>query len=470
MKIEIVSVPKGKPDLIRFVAKGAPKLPEVPSSEFDGAKNSTVITRSGGVRTLHVGIGESAKATAETLRQAAGTALKQLLKIGADTVAIEIGQHVALLHPIVEGALLAAYRFEEFRMPEARRKNPLKSLLLIVAPNDLTPTVRKAAQSGQIYAEATNYVRALGNLPGNRIYPSSLAEAAQKLSIEVGLTCKIWDEPKLKKEGFGGILAVGQGSAQPPRFIVLEYHGGKKSEAPIALVGKAITFDSGGISIKPSDRMDEMKFDKMGGVTVLGILKAVSALKLPINVVGLIASAENMPGDRAYRPGDIVTTYNGKTVEVLNTDAEGRIVLADALSYAEKNYQPRLMFDFATLTGACIVALGAQRAGIFTTDEVLRNDIWQLGPETGDRVWPLPFGDEFQEQIKSDVALVKNTGGREGGACTAASFLSAWVEKTPWMHIDLAGPAWITKDLPYLEKGATGFGVRLITEYLRKKQ
>lgn len=469
MKIEILSQPTTKSDLIRFVVKGAAKISGVAAAEFDGAKNSTCLVRVGSQRQLHVGLGEAAKITSEVLRQASGVATKSLLKIGAETIAIEAAEYLTHLHPIVEGSLLAGYKFETFLMPENRRKNVWKNLQIIVPTNE-TSSARTTAKRAEIYAHAVNTVREIGNLPGNVITPATLAQRAQKLAKEAGLTCKVWNEAALKKDGFGGILAVGQGSANEPRFITLEYRGAKnKSARPYALVGKAITFDSGGISLKPGDRMDEMKFDKMGGVAVLGIMQAVSALKLPINVVALIASAENMPSDRAYRPGDIVTTYGGKTIEVLNTDAEGRIVLADALAYAEKHFQPALMFDFATLTGACVVALGPQRAGMFTMDEKLRNEVWALSAEAGDRVWPLPFGEEFDEMVKSDVALVKNTGGREGGACSAASFLKAWVEKTPWMHIDLAGPAWLTKELPHLEKGATGFGVRLIVEFLRRR-
>ncbi|MDE1171609.1 MAG: leucyl aminopeptidase [Verrucomicrobium sp.] len=319
-------------------------------------------------------------------------------------------------------------------------------------------------------ARAANLVREVGNLPPNHITPATLAERARALAKTHGLAVKVWDEKQLKREGFGGILAVGQGSANPPRFISLEYRGkGASSAAPYVVVGKAITFDSGGISIKPGEGMDEMKFDKMGGVAVLGILQAVSELKLPIRVVGLISSAENMPGSRAYRPGDIVTTYNGQTIEVLNTDAEGRIVLADALAYAVKHLKPKLMFDMATLTGAVVVALGGGRTGLFATDEKIRQDLWENSEEAGDPAWPLPFAEEYSDQIKSDVALVKNTGGRQGGASTAASFLHHWTGDTPWVHLDIAGTAWTTKELPYLEKGATGAGVRLITDYLRRK-
>jgi leucyl aminopeptidase len=267
------------------------------------------------------------------------------------------------------------------------------------------------------------------------------------------------------------LLAVGGGSANEPHLIVLEYSGSKDA-APIALVGKAITFDSGGISIKPSDKMDEMKFDKCGGVAVLGILKAVARLKLPVNLIGVISSAENMPSSTSYRPGDIVTSYRGAdkravTIEVLNTDAEGRIVLGDALAYARER-GARTIIDFATLTGACVVALGSFAAGLLGNDDALQEKIRAAADRTGDRVWPLPLWQEYKDKIKSDVADIKNTGGRYGGAITAAAFLAKYVGDTPWAHLDIAGTAWTTEELPYLTKGATGFGVRLVVDLLSR--
>jgi leucyl aminopeptidase len=276
---------------------------------------------------------------------------------------------------------------------------------------------------------------------------------------------------ELEKRGFGGLLAVGGGSINEPHLIVLEYKGAGDA-TPIALVGKAITFDSGGISIKSSDKMDEMKFDKCGGVAVLGIMKAVAQLKLPLNILGIISSAENMPSATSYRPGDIVTSYKGPdkrgvSIEVLNTDAEGRIVLGDALAYArERNAQT--IVDFATLTGACVVALGSFAAGLLGNDDQLQEKIRASADRTGDRVWPLPLWQEYKDKIKSDVADIKNTGGRYGGAITAAAFLAKYVGDTPWAHLDIAGTAWTTEELPYLTKGATGFGVRLTIDLLSR--
>jgi len=254
-------------------------------------------------------------------------------------------------------------------------------------------------------------------------------------------------------------------------LIILEHKNGKSTEKPIVLVGKAVTFDTGGISLKPGDKMDEMKFDKCGGCTVLGIMKAVSELKLPINVVGIIPSVENMPGGESYRPGDIIKLYSGKTAEILNTDAEGRLILADALAYGEKHYSPKAILDFATLTGACIIALGTNVAGIVSNNDKLKEKIIDSSKKTTEEVWELPLNDDYMDMIKSDVADMKNVGiGRAAGTITAAAFLKNAINNTPWVHFDIAGVAWTqvgTKDKPYNPKGATGFGVRLTLDYLQ---
>mgnify|MGYP003337765954 CR=1 FL=1 len=328
----------------------------------------------------------------------------------------------------------------------------------------------EAARRAQIIAESSNYARSIGDLPGNIVYPAVLADYAKKLAREVGLKCTVLDKRALERGKFGGLLAVGGGSARDPRLIVLEYRGTAASKKPVALVGKAITFDSGGISIKPSDKMDEMKFDKCGGCATLGLMRAVALLKLPLNVTGIIAAAENMPSSTSYRPGDIVTSYRGKdkravTIEVLNTDAEGRIVLGDALVYA-RQLGASAIIDFATLTGACIIALGEYAAGLMGNDEKLQEKLRAAADRTGERVWSLPLWQDYKDKIKSDVADIKNTGGRYGGAITAAAFLAKYVGDTPWAHLDIAGTAWATDNRPYLAKGATGFGVRLVMDVL----
>ena len=437
-------------------------------AEFSGKTNQTLLIHSLEGKILHVGVGFTSEVSNQKYRLACATATKQLLEIGIEKIFINLSGQSEFIEAIIEGAVLRDYSFEIYKKAKDRRQYHLKEVVLVA--DKVTTSMRQKARQGLIQAQATNYTRQIGNLPGNILYPEALSKETKKLANELGLKYKVWNRKALEKDGFEGIISVGKGSAQPPRFITLEYFGGDKKQKPIALVGKAITFDSGGLSLKPGEAMNEMKFDKMGGICVLGILKAVAELKLPLNVVGCIAAAENMPSATAYRPGDIISTYNNQTVEVLNTDAEGRIVLADALAYACQHYQPAELFDFATLTGACLVALGDQRAGIFSTEKDLLSGIQNASKSSGEKVWPLPLGDEFDESIKSDIALVQNTGGRYGGASTAASFLKQWVSpEIPWMHLDIAGPAWNTKNNILMEKGATGFAVRLIIEYLKQK-
>ena len=466
LRIRAISNPSAKADQIRFHWKGT-EIPGVPTAEFGGSKNSLCLLREAGNRVLHVGLGAREKGGVDAVRQASGAAVKHFLKIGASELVLDLRSLTEFTQAAVEGAVLASYRFEEFKAPASRRKNHLKGLELWVPAASIKAS-QAAADVGAIQAEAANLTRAVGNLPPNVLNPASLAQRAQALARDLKIRCQVWDEPALRRQGFGGILAVGQGSANPPRFIVLDVPSPVRNAPTIAVVGKAITFDTGGISIKPADRMEDMKWDKMGGCAVLGIVQAVRKLKLPVHLVGCIASAENMPSSKAYRPSDLITTWDGKVIEVLNTDAEGRVVLADAIAYARKTFKPDLIIDLATLTGACVVALGGRRAGLFTDDETVRRHLFEVGEETGDRVWPLPMGEEYDDQIRSDVGLVKNTGGREGGACTAASFLKHWAEQTRWVHLDIAGPAMGGRDLAHLEKGATGFGVRLVTEFLRK--
>lgn len=466
MKIDVRSSLSGAPDRVRYVAIGGTWPKSVTPEEFDAAPLSTVLLREEGARVLLIGLGEVNQVDAALFHRATGAAVKHLLKIGSKEIALELKAFPALAGTAVEGAILASYKFDEFRPADKRRKHVLARLQVIVPEHELN-AARVQVQEAETVGEAVNTIRAIGNLPGNLLTPAILADKAKVLFKGLPVKLKIWDEKQLARDGFGGILSVGQGSAHPPRFIVMEYRGGGKKEAPVALVGKAVTFDSGGISIKPSDRMDEMKWDKMGGLAVLGIMIAAAKLKLPLNLIGLVPSAENLPGPHAYRPGDILTTVDGKTVEVLNTDAEGRIILADAIAHARLVYKPASIIEFSTLTGACLVALGGKRAGLFTAEDKLRDAVLAAAKATGDLVWPLPIDEEFKEATLSEVALAKNTGGREGGASIGASFVKLWAENVPFVHLDIAGPAWITKDVPHLEKGATGFGVRLALEVLR---
>lgn len=397
----------------------------------------------------------------QILRSATGTAVRFLKKIDRTKVVLDASHHLGFAQAMVEGAVLADYQFEQFKTSKTA---PLKSLRMVVPKADL-PQAKRAGIRAKILADATNYARNIGNQPGNFIYPASLAAEAGKLASRAKLDITVLDEKALQAGKFGGLLAVGSGSARPPRLIVLEHRGGG-SEAPVALVGKAITFDTGGISIKSAANMEEMIFDKSGGVAVLGAMAAVSGLKLKRNVVGIIASAENMPGSRAYRPGDIVTTYDGKHIEIVNTDAEGRVVLADAIGYARRVKNASAIIDLATLTGACGVALGECAAGMWSTSEELKQRLLDASRISGERLWPMPLYSEYEDQIKSDVAFVKNSGGKLAGACTAAAFLKAFASETPWAHFDIAYTASIGSDRSDLARGATGFGIRTMAEYL----
>lgn len=467
MKISVTDKRPAKGDVIVLTSEEG-KLPNVPEAEFKGAALSLYSEHKDGRRVVYAGLGKAGEIKSDTIRKAVGAAVKKLAGLEVASVVLELDKYWAEAQAAVEGAYIGAYKYEEFLPEERRRKIAIKSITLVAGKTNLAK-VRAAAKEGEVLGEATNLVRKLGDSPGNVIYPETLATRAQQVAKANGLSCKVWTDAALKKDKFGGLLAVGGGSVRGPRFIEMRYNCRKAKAPTIAVVGKAITFDTGGISIKPDSAMDEMKFDKMGGCAVLGIMQAVAKLKLPVNVVGLISSAENMPDGAAYRPGDIVTTFDGQTVEVLNTDAEGRIVLADALGYARTRVKPDYMIDMATLTGAVVVALGMDRAGVFTEDEKRRMQWHKLGEQTGDRVWPMPVGDEYDEQVKSDIATVKNLGNsRWGGACTAASFLKTWVGDIPWTHLDIAGTAWATSAKPYLEKGATGAAVRLVTAFLKE--
>lgn len=451
--------------------------------EFHGADGQLCLLHTTGKlpakRVLLAGLGKQKTFTHDTMRRAAGMAAKELIASGIERGAVQVCGDIAgccttedCLRSIIEGFGLAAYKFTKFKPDNETNHTELKSLMLCLPAKAELKAARQFADGIHTGVDATNYARAIGDLPGNIVYPEILADYARELATTTGLSCTVLDKAALSEQEFGGLLAVGGGSIREPRLIILEHNGGQPSSKPIALVGKAITFDSGGISIKPSDKMDEMKFDKCGGCAVLGAMRAIAELKLPLNVIGIIAAAENMPSATSYRPGDIVTSYKGKekrgvTIEVLNTDAEGRVVLGDALAYArERNAEA--IIDLATLTGACVVALGTTTAGLIGNNEKLQQKIRDAAAVTGEPVWPLPLRQDYRDKIKSHVADIKNTGGREGGTITAAAFLEKYVGDTPWAHLDIAGTAWTTEERPYYARGATGFGVRLLLELLGK--
>lgn len=423
-------------------------------------------------RVLLVGLGQPAQVTSDRLAEAAALAAQRARECGVAGYALDLPADIGLAPATVgqacaEGSLLGLYRYLRYRTMLSGRDTHELATLTIVS-RSAGEAFEQGVRAGEAIARGVALARDLANGPGNEITPAALAAAAEELGRQHGLAVTVLGMDELRAQGFGGIVGVGQGSAQPPRFIVLEYDGRGNAEAPtVCLVGKGITFDTGGISIKLAERMDEMKTDMSGAATVLGAVQAAAELRLPLRVVGLVAAAENMPSSSAYKPGDILKTLAGKTIEVLNTDAEGRIVLADALFYAQR-YQPAAIIDLATLTGAMVVALGHHATGIIGNDDALAARILAAGEATGERAWRLPLWEPYKEAIKSEVADIKNTGGRWGGAINAAAFLSHFVGDYPWVHMDIAGTAWTeSHSKAYVPRGATGVGVRLLIQALR---
>ncbi|HEY5791202.1 MAG TPA: leucyl aminopeptidase [Gammaproteobacteria bacterium] len=362
----------------------------------------------------------------------------------------------------VETVSAALYRFDQLKSKPENHRPRLQRLGLQLQARGERAAATRALAVGKAVAAGVALARDLGNLPGNVCTPSHLAERAQQLAAgRRAVRTRVLNQAQMEKLGMGALLSVTRGSRQPPKFIVVEYRGGKPGAAPHVLVGKGITFDSGGISIKPAATMDEMKYDMCGAASVLGALTACIELGLPLNVIGLVPSCENLPDGNASKPGDIVTSLSGQTVEVLNTDAEGRLILCDALTYAER-YKPAAVIDVATLTGACVIALGSQAAGLFGNDAGLVQQLLAAGQASGDRAWELPLWEEYQEQLKSNFADMANVGGREAGAITAASFLARFTRKYHWAHLDIAGVAWRGGR----DKGGTGRPVPLLVQYL----
>ena len=470
----------------------------IEEGEITGAREEVTIVHTAGrlpaQRVVVVGLGKRESCDLEALRKAMGSVTQRLLKHritrfhtilhGGGVAGAEDGpEGLADVGPreiaqaLAEAAVLGGYRYDRYKTvpPEEepggkdeRKRADLESLTIVEADGRKLNPIRRGLDRGWKLAQAVAYTRDLGNAPPNEMTPARLGEHALALAEEHDLECEVLGPEELREHGMGALLGVGQGSVNEPRLIVLRYRNGRPKAKPFAIVGKAITFDTGGISIKPSANMEEMKFDKMGGCAVLGILKAAALLKLKINLIGVVPSAENMPGSSAYRPGDILRSFSGKTIEIINTDAEGRLILADALAWACRE-EPREILDLATLTGACVVALGTTASGAFGDGAIVAR-LKEIGIRTGDRAWPLPIYEEHSDDMKSKIADIKNSGGRWGGACTAAAFLKFFVgDSIPWAHLDIAGTAWVTKPGPYAPVGATGSGVRLVTEYLASR-
>ncbi|MEK6725172.1 MAG: leucyl aminopeptidase [Deltaproteobacteria bacterium] len=444
----------------------------VDSGDFKGKLNQTYLIPAMGkistARVLLIGLGKEKEFTTDRLRQASGKSAVCFSGLGLASFTTTL--HLVLKplqdasQAVMEGALLGLYRFKKYKTNnEENGKMEIREITLLVNSVKETDQVSNGAFTGKVMAEAANFARDMVNEPSNRMTPSIMAKTAKLLAENFGFKCRVLDRDEMGRLGMGSILGVAQGSNEPPRFIILEYNGNKK-EKPVVLVGKAITFDSGGISIKPAEKMEIMKSDMAGGAAVMGAFMAMAGLKLPVNVVGLIPATENMPSGTACKPGDVLKASNGKTIEIISTDAEGRLILADALVYA-KRYEPKAVIDMATLTGACVVALGRHASGMLGTDEKLMTMIKEAGERSYERVWQLPLWEEYEELLKSDIADVKNSGAREAGTIAGGIFLKKFVDY-PWVHIDIAGTGWDSKEGPYRPKGATGVGVRMLTEFL----
>jgi len=428
----------------------------------------------GAERILLVGLGEREKCQEAAFIKALDAAMTALVKLPIDEASV-VFSDVPLTdrdaawkaRKVMEATERAIYRFDQFKSSPAPAPS-LAKLTLIITDADAVPQVKQGALVGNAIGQGINYTRTLGNLPGNVCTPSYLAEQAEQLGRDSqgALEVEILDEEALEALGAGSLLSVGRGSKEPTRLIVMKYQGAEESEeAPHVLVGKGITFDTGGISLKPGESMDEMKFDMCGAASVFGTVKAVLAIKPKLNLVFIVAAAENMPDGNATKPGDIIKTLKGLTVEVLNTDAEGRLVLCDALTYAER-FTPASVVDIATLTGAVIIGLGHHATGLLSNDDDLALDLLDAGEGAWDRAWHLPLWDEYQEQLESNFADLANIGGRPAGTITAACFLSHFADHFPWAHLDIAGTAWHSGK----QKGATGRPVGLLTQYLLDRE
>jgi len=444
------------------------------SGEYKAGANETLLLHApAGLkakRLLLVGLGNQAKATVNSVRNAAGTAVRFTKPRGIRDLTFALPEAELLqLEPCtraaIEGAFVGDYDPDTYRSD--RKDQSVKSFTLAAAEKADKTALEAAFAEGVIVGESQNLTRSLVNEPGNKLTPTVLGHRAARMAEEVGLGWSVFSTDKLHDLKMGAFWSVSQGSAEPPALIVLRYQPEGVKEGPVlGLVGKGITFDTGGISIKPSENMEKMKYDMAGGAAMIGAMRAIALLKPKVRVIGIVCAAENMPDGKAYKPGDVVTAMSGKTIDVINTDAEGRLVLADGLTYA-KSLGATHLIDAATLTGACVVALGYANSGVFSNDEESYGKFEAALGVSGEKFWRLPLGEEYSEQIKSDIGDIKNTGGRYGGASTAAEFLHVFAEDTPWIHLDIAGMAWVEDSKPYIAKGPSGVAVRSILEWVR---
>ena len=444
------------------------------SGDYKGKKDEALLIYGSGKteRILLVGVGKTSDVTRSAVRRAAAIASKRARALGTKTLALTVAKEARgslgaaeLAQVLIEGVAQGSWQFTELKKQPEDPKPDVESVELLFDASD-----KEEAEAGRRVGDAIAagylFTRNLQMQPGNVCTPTYLAEQARKLATTHGFGVTILDKAQIEKEGMGALLAVAQGSAEEPRFIVLEYQGG--SGAPIALIGKGVTFDSGGISIKPAANMEDMKFDKSGATAVLGAFEVLGRLKPKINVIGLIPATENLPSGSAVKPGDVIKSHLGKTIEIINTDAEGRLILCDALSYVRR-YKPVAAIDAATLTGAVVIALGHHAIGMLGNDDALLAEVRDAGERAGERCWPLPLWDEYRDLLKSDVADVKNSGGRAAGTIAGGWFLREFVDGFPWVHLDIAGTAYLEGEGASHAKGPTAVGVRLFTEFLLKR-
>ena len=447
----------------------------IEASRFKGgAEDALTVLAPNGLqasRVLLLGLGKPEKFDRQAAERVGGRIVVQLQNSGESEASVLVdgiaGAEITAAEMaalIAQGARLRAWRFDKYRTKEKADDKPsLKKLNLLVSD---PAEAKRLYQPLDKVADGVLFTRELVSEPANVIYPETLAAEAQRLS-DVGVEVEALGVKEMRKLGMGALLGVGQGSAHEPRLVVMQWNGAAraKDKKPLAFIGKGVTFDTGGISIKPAAGMEEMKWDIAGAGAVIGLMRALAGRKAKVNAVGVVGLVENMPSGTAQRPGDIVKSASGQTIEVINTDAEGRLVLADALWYVQDRFKPRLMVDLATLTGAIIISLGHVHAGLFANDDELAEKLLKAGRETGEPLWRMPLGDEYDQAIKSDAADMKNIGDRAGGSITAAQFIKRFVDTVPWAHLDIAGMAWSSKDRPLAAKGATGFGVRLLDRF-----
>jgi leucyl aminopeptidase len=454
-------------------------------TDFSGRANDSLVIYPpdpdvGIRRVLLVGAGKREDYTVERLRRAVGTAVRVAERMAISDLAVSVGhvhhlsEHMGDYYAglaAVEAAVLAAWDYRELKTgaEENAPRGLIESVTLVAHSAEQHSELQLAARVGTITARSANFARGLQTRPGNMATPTFLADRARELGERLGMKVTVLDRQQIASEGMYALLGVAQGTHEEPRFIAVEYMAGPDGQKPLVLVGKGVTFDSGGISIKPADRMEEMKFDMSGAAAVLGAIQGIAELELKINVVALVPATENLPSGTALKPGDVIRSHRGKTIEIINTDAEGRLILADALSYAHR-YDPAAIVDCATLTGACVVALGHHAIGLMGNNGRLIDEVRAAGHRTGERCWPLPLWDEYRDQVESTIADVKNAGGRAAGAITAGWFLKEFVdEQVPWVHLDIAGTAYRDEAAPYLRKGAAGVPTRLLIDWVRAR-